>query len=75
VLSVLRDQSESSIPKAVALNNTEFQGKHLRIDHLGRDTSKDYQRSAFMGNLPFDIKDEEVSGVVVLVRALRERRI
>lgn len=44
----------------MSLNNTEFQGKHLRIDHLGRDTSKDYQRSAFLGNLPFDIKDEEV---------------
>lgn len=55
-------QSEASVESALKLNGTLYHDKHLRVDHVGRDASKDYQRSLFLGNLPFDAADEEVRG-------------
>lgn len=60
-------QSEASVEAALKLNGTLYHDKHLRVDHVGRDASKDYQRSLFLGNLPFDVADEEVCSLESLV--------
>lgn len=37
-----------------------MEGKHIRVDRVGSASSNDPKRSVFLGNVPFDIKDDEV---------------
>ena len=46
--------------KALASNNQVVEGKHIRVDRVGAASSKDPKRSVFLGNVPFDVKDDEV---------------
>ncbi|CAM6110147.1 unnamed protein product [Calypogeia fissa] len=61
---------EESAKAALAHNMTEFHGKHIRVDmataprkgdKIGESGIEyDRSRSIFVGNLPFDVEDEEV---------------
>lgn len=92
---VFKDQA--SVPKAVALNMREFAGHHIRVDVAIRPRDPqltglvgdgvveyDVARSIFLGNLSWDVEDEEVirffteaqgplSGAVEAVRLVRDR--
>eukprot|EP00249_Psilotum_nudum_P021406 c28098_g1_i1 orf=273-2582(+) len=61
-------QEEDSAKAALALNMKEFRGNHIRVDaaYAPRKVTKDMSltydrsRSIFLGNVPFDVKDEEL---------------
>ncbi|KAL7752714.1 Nucleolar protein 12 [Sorochytrium milnesiophthora] len=76
-----------SVEKALALNGSVFEDKHLRVDRArskGGDrqqSGQDNKRSVFVGNLAFDIKDEDLwrmfeeVGDVEYVRVVRDRHM
>ena len=37
-----------------------LKGKHLRVNSAVQSKAPDYKRSVFLGNLPYDVKEEEV---------------
>ncbi|KAG5178517.1 hypothetical protein JKP88DRAFT_261309 [Tribonema minus] len=52
-------QDAESARAALAANGRELNGHHLRVDSAARPTV-DPARSVFLGNLPFDVREEEV---------------
>ena len=78
-------EKEDSI-KALALNQTEFMGKHLRVDTLiknAEDSKKnankdDFTTTVFVGNLPYIVSEEELRsafakyGTILNVRLVRD---
>jgi len=58
------------------LNGQEYKGKHLRVD-LASNPEKNTENSLFLGNLPFDVKEEELweefqeFGAIKYVRIVR----
>jgi nucleolar protein 12 len=64
------------------LNGSLFDGKHIRVDHAYRPKEKahDTKKSVFLGNLAFDIQDEEVwqffedCGDIEAVRIVRDKK-
>lgn len=65
--------------KAVrAVNNTVFKDRHLRVD-LADEPIKSVKKSVFVGNVPFDVKEEDLRhhfddcGDVVGVRVVRNK--
>ncbi|KAJ3041770.1 Nucleolar protein 12 [Rhizophlyctis rosea] len=70
----------SSLDAAIKENGTVFMGKHIRVDKVSKEGVKhDPKRSAFVGNLPFDIDEESLweffaeCGDVENVRVIRDR--
>ncbi|XP_077254253.1 RNA-binding (RRM/RBD/RNP motifs) family protein [Tasmannia lanceolata] len=62
-------KDEQSAQSALSHNMTEFGGNHIRVDRACPPRKKlkeenaplyDNKRTVFVGNLPFDVKDEEV---------------
>ncbi|KAI8097604.1 uncharacterized protein BX664DRAFT_326784 [Halteromyces radiatus] len=45
---------------AKELDGQVYQEKHLRVDNANASTAVDHKRSVFLGQLPFDVKDEEL---------------
>ncbi|KAI7825888.1 hypothetical protein BX661DRAFT_184351 [Kickxella alabastrina] len=72
--------SEESATKALELNGTVFQEKHLRIDLASNAKAHDSKRSIFVGNLDFAAQEEELwthfgtCGTVENVRIIRDAR-
>jgi len=60
-------------------NGIVFQGNHLNTDMADNDATPDHRRSIFVGNLPFDVEEEELyecfghCGEVSSVRVIRDR--
>lgn len=51
---------EDSAEAAIAANNRLVEAKHLRVDRVGSETIRDPKRSVFLGNLPFDAKEDTI---------------
>ncbi len=67
--------SQEEARKALSLNQSEFMGKHLRVDSLVRaptdgpngegkrqQSRDDFTTTVFVGNLPYIVSEEEVRG-------------
>ncbi|KAJ3148811.1 Nucleolar protein 12 [Irineochytrium annulatum] len=52
-----RGEKNQSAVKALALNTTVFEGKHIRVDGVSAKKT-DTKKSVFLGNLGFDVSDE-----------------
>ncbi|KAM4694116.1 RNA-binding protein 34 [Discoglossus pictus] len=70
-----------SASKALKRNGAEVgSGFHIRVDLASKGTSHDNKRSAFVGNLPFEIEEETVRqhfnecGNIEAVRIVRDKR-
>ncbi|NXY29404.1 RBM34 protein, partial [Pomatorhinus ruficollis] len=73
-------KEECDAQKALKENGTEIaSGFHIRVDTASKNGSHDNKRSVFLGNLPYDIRDDavrehfRVCGDVVGVRVVRDR--
>ena len=55
--------SEKDAEEALALNGTLVEGRHIRVDLAGRSREHSYQRSVFVGNLPFSADEEALWAV------------
>ncbi|XP_066034902.1 RNA-binding protein 34 [Chamaea fasciata] len=73
-------KEESDAQKALKENGTEIaSGFHIRVDTASKTSSHDNKRSVFLGNLPYDIRDDavrehfHVCGDIVGVRVVRDR--
>ncbi|NXI29740.1 RBM34 protein, partial [Sterrhoptilus dennistouni] len=73
-------KEECDAQKALKENGTEIaSGFHIRVDTASKTSSHDNKRSVFLGNLPYDIRDDAVRehfhdcGDVVGVRVVRDR--
>ncbi|NXL76106.1 RBM34 protein, partial [Leptocoma aspasia] len=71
---------ECDAQKALKENGTEIaSGFHIRVDTASKTGSHDNKRSVFLGNLPYDIRDDavrehfQVCGAVLGVRVVRDR--
>ncbi|NXQ35684.1 RBM34 protein, partial [Alaudala cheleensis] len=74
-------KEECDAQKALKENGTEIaSGYHIRVDTASKTGSHDNKRSVFLGNLPYDIRDDavrehfHVCGDVVGVRVVRDSR-
>ncbi|NXN61935.1 RBM34 protein, partial [Rynchops niger] len=72
-------KKECDAIKALNENGTEFaSGFHIRVDIASKTSSHDNKRSIFLGNLSYDISDDDVRehfsvcGGVVAVRIVRD---
>ncbi|KAJ2358204.1 Nucleolar protein 12 [Coemansia erecta] len=71
---------EESAKKALELNGTEFQDKHIRVDLANNDKEHDMKRSVFVGNLDFAAEEEDLwrhfgtCGAVSNVRIIRDSK-
>ena len=69
---------EEAAEKALSLNGASIDGRHIRVDFAGRAKEHAYERSVFVGGLPYSADDEEVRelftkyGDVESVRVVRE---
>ncbi|KAJ1648282.1 Nucleolar protein 12 [Coemansia asiatica] len=69
---------EEAAKKAVELNGTMFQEKHIRVDMADNSRSHDMKRSIFVGNLDFAAQEEDLwkhfgtCGTVENVRIIRD---
>ena len=66
---MLFEKKEDAQAARVALNQTKFLDKHIRVDatihereegQKGRVSQDDYQTSVFIGNIPFIVSEEEL---------------
>ncbi|KAK3802691.1 hypothetical protein RRG08_001954 [Elysia crispata] len=71
---------ESAAKKALARNGYLLDGLHLRVDISTMSKKHDKKRSVFVGNLPFDVTEEDLyshfedCGEIKNVRLVRDRR-
>eukprot|EP00871_Galdieria_phlegrea_P005318 jgi/Galph1/5788/GphlegSOOS_G4498.1 len=72
-------QSADAVTKALSLNGTVFQNKHLKVDRA-QTPRQSQDRSVFVGNLPFDVEEEELFeafsafGAIEYVRVVRDKK-
>ncbi|KAI8332811.1 hypothetical protein BC941DRAFT_122419 [Chlamydoabsidia padenii] len=57
---VVFKNKEQAQAAAAALDGTVYSDKHLRVDLADASPAGDHKRSVFLGQLPFDVKDEEL---------------
>ncbi|SPR00053.1 RING-type domain-containing protein [Plasmodiophora brassicae] len=70
----------ASVERCLALNGTKVDGHTIRVDRVGSySLQHDDKRCVFVGNLPFDIAEDElfdlfsVCGPIEFVRCIRDR--
>eukprot|EP00795_Rhopilema_esculentum_P008697 gene8697-14717_t len=72
-------EEKSETEKALAAKGTEFKGMHLRVD-LAAKRAIDNKQSVFIGNLPFNVNEEDIRkhfsqcGDVDDVRVIRDKK-
>ena len=72
-------EEKSETEKALAAKGTEFKGMHLRVD-LAAKKAINNKQSVFIGNLPFNVNEEDVRkhfsqcGDVDDVRVIRDKK-
>lgn len=73
-------KEEESAQKALKMNGKLVKSFHIRVDMSNHDPKTDFKRSIFVGNLPLDIKEEDVRshfdscGKIRNVRVIRDRK-
>jgi len=73
-------KEEESAKKALEKNNFVLDGLHLRVDSAAGGNKGDKKRSVFIGNLPFDVQEDELRkhfedcGDIINVRVVRDRQ-
>jgi len=78
-ISFIVFKEEISAKKALEKNGFELDGNHLRVDKSSGSDKVDKKRSIFIGNLAFDITEEDIRGhvadcgTIVNVRVVRDR--
>lgn len=82
ITAYIRFDNEDNAQNAISLNGHVYKDHHLRVDlaHEQNDEVKhDYKRSIFIGNLPFDVTDDDVwnafeqCGQIENVRLIRDK--
>jgi len=53
-------KEQKSANKALVLNGTELKGKIIRVDLEGNRDKHNIRRSVFIGNLPFEVLEDEL---------------
>lgn len=65
--------------KALAFNGEKLGGNYLRVDRIGKERPGDPKKTVFLGNVPFDVQDNDLwelfskCGKVDYVRTIRDR--
>ncbi|XP_017882378.1 RNA-binding protein 34-like [Ceratina calcarata] len=78
VYAYIRFVNIESVKAALSLNDTEFEGNHLRVDAADKSVKYDQKKSVFLGNLNFNIEDNAVRkhfeqcGEIESVRVVRD---
>lgn len=73
-------KEEESAQKALKMNGKLVKSFHIRVDMSNHDPKTDFKRSIFVGNLPLDIKEEDVRshfdscGKIRNVRVIRDSK-
>ncbi|XP_005100987.1 RNA-binding protein 34 [Aplysia californica] len=73
-------KDDESANKALARNGYVLDDQHLRVDIAASAKKHDKKRSVFVGNLPFDVREEELRshfldcGDIINVRIVRDRQ-
>ncbi|KAL1925686.1 uncharacterized protein VTP21DRAFT_569 [Calcarisporiella thermophila] len=73
-------KEKSSVDNALVANGEVFLNKHLRVDRAINPKSHDNKRSIFVGNLAFDVQEEDLwqffkdCGQVENVRIVRDKK-
>ncbi|CAI9715113.1 RNA-binding protein 34 [Octopus vulgaris] len=69
-----------AVPKAKSLNGTELDGLHIQVNEAKfKKKNIDHKKSAFVGNLPFDIHEQDLRehfldcGPISNVRVIRDK--
>ena len=69
---VFRSDDDAVIEAALAKNNQKVEDHHIRVDRAARTSeSGSNKRSVFVGNLPFDVSEEECGSHRCRLLALR----
>jgi len=72
-------QDDASAQKALTANGQEIEGKVIRVD-TAQKTKRDVTNTIFVGNLPFDVKEDELRthfqecGGITDVRVVRDKK-
>ncbi|GAB1597964.1 RNA-binding protein 34-like [Argonauta hians] len=69
-----------AVPKAKSLNGTEVEGLHIQVNESNfKKKNIDHKKSIFVGNLPFDIHEQELRnhfldcGDISSIRVIRDK--
>uniref|UniRef100_A0A0C9Q004 RBM34_0 protein n=1 Tax=Fopius arisanus TaxID=64838 RepID=A0A0C9Q004_9HYME len=72
-------KSKNSVDQALGFNGQKLGGNYIRVDRIGQERQADPKKSVFLGNVPWDIEDNELwelfskCGKVDYVRTIRDR--
>ncbi|XP_063991644.1 uncharacterized protein LOC135170063 [Diachasmimorpha longicaudata] len=72
-------KSKDSVNKALSFNGQKLAGNYIRVDRIGQAREADPKKSVFLGNVPWDIEDNELwetfskCGKIDYVRTIRDR--
>ncbi|XP_015109229.1 nucleolar protein 12 [Diachasma alloeum] len=72
-------KSKESVDKALTFNGQKLGGNYIRVDRIGQERQADPKKSVFLGNVPWDIEDNELwdifskCGKIDYVRTIRDR--
>ncbi|KAK6175642.1 hypothetical protein SNE40_014053 [Patella caerulea] len=73
-------KEEFSAEKALQMNGKEVDGYHLRVDISTNNSKSNHNKSVFVGNLPFDVNEEDirkmfkVCGDIENIRIIRDNK-
>lgn len=82
ITAYVRFDNEDNAHSATSLNGHVYKDHHLRVDltqDQTKETKHDFKRSIFIGNLPFDVTDDDVwnafeqCGQIESVRLIRDK--
>lgn len=71
-------KTEQMALDSLKLNGTKINNNHIRVDKANKTEQFDYRKSIFVGNLPYNIEDEELwnffqkCGRIANVRVIRD---
>ncbi|XP_078034835.1 uncharacterized protein LOC144468906 [Augochlora pura] len=81
VFAYIKYKSEESATAALSMNGKIFDGNHIRVDLAGNSNEKhDVKKAVFIGNLHFNIEDNEVRkhfkscGEIESIRIVRDNK-
>ncbi|CDW58072.1 RNA binding protein 34 [Trichuris trichiura] len=76
----VRFKEESSVEKALSLNGSEVRDHHVFVDSCLSKRIYEKKRSVFVGNLPFDVSEDQLyehfadCGEIKAVRVVRDKK-
>ncbi|XP_075222700.1 RNA-binding protein 34-like isoform X1 [Lycorma delicatula] len=63
VFGFVKFVNKSSVDESLKANGTVYEEHHLRVDRITSDKTESTQNSVFLGNVPFDVADNDVRKV------------